>query len=36
MYQLKVFWQGFDVTDATDTFEALTSEHALSDVLNFG
>ena len=30
--QLKVFWQGSDVSDATNTFEALTSEHALSDV----
>ena len=30
--RLQVFWQGSDVTDATDTFESLTSEHALSDV----
>lgn len=29
---LKVFWQGSDVTDATDTFESLTSKHPLSDV----
>jgi SET domain len=29
---LKVFWQGTDVTDATDTFESLTSDHPLSDV----
>ncbi|KAE9375663.1 SET domain-containing protein [Stipitochalara longipes BDJ] len=30
--QLKVFWKGSDVSDATNTFEALTSEHHLSDV----
>ncbi|KAH7356897.1 hypothetical protein BKA65DRAFT_580014 [Rhexocercosporidium sp. MPI-PUGE-AT-0058] len=30
--QLKVFWQGSDVTDATDNFDFLTSDHALKDV----
>jgi hypothetical protein len=30
--QLKVFWQGSDVTDATKTFESLISNHPLSDV----
>jgi hypothetical protein len=30
--QLKVFWQGSDVTDATSTFEALISNHELKDV----
>lgn len=30
--QLKVFWQGSDVSDATDTFESLISGHPLSDV----
>jgi hypothetical protein len=32
--QLKVFWQGSDVTDATNTFESLISNHPLSDVFN--
>jgi hypothetical protein len=32
--QLKVFWQGSDVSDATNTFETLTSEHPLSDVFS--
>lgn len=30
--QLKVFWQGSDVTDATDDFESLVSDHELKDV----
>lgn len=30
--QLKVFWQGSDVTDSTDNFEVLTSTHELKDV----
>lgn len=30
--QLKVFWQGSDVTDATEDFELLTRSHELSDV----
>jgi len=29
---LKVFWQETDVTDATETFESLTSGHELADV----
>lgn len=30
--QLKVFWQGSDVTDATHDFDSLTSGHPLKDV----
>ncbi|KAL2073420.1 hypothetical protein VTL71DRAFT_10744 [Oculimacula yallundae] len=30
--QLKVFWQGSDVTSATDNFESLISGHPLKDV----
>jgi hypothetical protein len=30
--QLRVFWQGSDVTEATNTFEALVSNHELRDV----
>lgn len=30
--QLKVFWQGSDVTGATQDFESLTSDHPLKDV----
>ncbi|KAG4429253.1 hypothetical protein IFR05_015260 [Cadophora sp. M221] len=30
--QLKVFWQGSDVTGVTDNFESLTSDHPLKDV----
>lgn len=30
--QLKAFWQGSDVTAATDTFEALIYDHPLKDV----
>ncbi|KAH8796774.1 hypothetical protein BGZ57DRAFT_920492 [Hyaloscypha finlandica] len=30
--QLKVFWQGSDKSDATETFESLISSHPLSDV----
>lgn len=30
--QLKVFWQGSDVTDATNTFESLISNQPLRDV----
>lgn len=30
--QLRVFWQGSDVTEATDTFETLISNHALKDI----
>jgi hypothetical protein len=29
---LRVFWQGSDVTDVTDTFEFLIESHALRDV----
>lgn len=29
---LRVFWQGSDVTDLTDTLESLIESHALSDV----
>ncbi|KUJ18403.1 SET domain-containing protein [Mollisia scopiformis] len=30
--QLRVFWQGSDVTNATDNFESLTANHELKDV----
>jgi len=30
--QLRVFWQGSDVTDATHNFDSLTSDHPLKDV----
>jgi hypothetical protein len=30
--QLKVFWQGSDKSDATETFESLISNHPLGDV----
>lgn len=30
--QLKVFWQGSDVTDKTNTFETLIQSHTLGDV----
>ena len=30
--QLKVFWQGTDVTEETTTFEALVSHHELKDI----
>jgi hypothetical protein len=29
---LRVFWQGSDVTDVTDTFEALIKNHELEDI----
>lgn len=30
--ELRVFWQGSDVTDKVDTFETLISDHELQDV----
>lgn len=30
--QLKVFWQGSDVTDSTKSFESLTEDHDLRDI----
>ncbi|KAJ8062483.1 hypothetical protein OCU04_009014 [Sclerotinia nivalis] len=31
-HSLKVFWQGIDVTESTDQFETLISDHRLEDV----
>jgi hypothetical protein len=32
--QLRVFWQGADVTEETTTFEALASQHELKDIFD--